>query len=62
MVHDSVDAKEYLATGRYTATPPEPLQVTLELATAPVAASATAPAIPVPPATVEARSAPKKAV
>jgi hypothetical protein len=24
VVHDSVDAKEYLASGRYTATPPEP--------------------------------------
>jgi hypothetical protein len=27
VVHDSVDAKEYLATQRYTATPPEPLAV-----------------------------------
>lgn len=62
VVHDSVDAREYLATGRYSATPPAPLQVSLELAGTPVAASATAPAIPVPPAPAEARSGPKKAV
>lgn len=27
VVHDTVDAKEYLATGRYSATPPAPLTV-----------------------------------